>query len=254
MSELLHGERRFPPPGVASLLRRGHPKTTTCLAFTLLEILVVITIMAVLAALVLPSARASLDKAEKMDSIAKMRAVHTALLMYAVDNQNVLPGTYNYSCPGATKYSEASWDVALIPYLEKFTDAMHVRRDRKIVHAGSEPRSFALNPVAVNLFGSLGPGAKAWGDVGVTQAADTGINLLTVRNPAKFCVFFEAFHASNLVGATAASVIGEPGNDPDPSKDLRLTGFYFLLADGHVEWSPPPYNFEAFRDEHFRAN
>jgi type II secretory pathway pseudopilin PulG len=229
-------------------------KRTKRLAFTLLEMLVVVSIIIVLAALVVPSVRSSLDKTEKMDSVAKMRAIHTALLLYAADNQNRLPGTYNYATPGAAKYPEASWDVCLIPYLDKFEEAMHVKRDRKIVHAGPEPRSFALNPVVVNLFGSLGPGPGAWGEVGVTQAANTGINLLTVKSPSKFCVFFEAFHAQNSVGVTAVSIIGEPGNDPDPAKDLRKTGFYFQLADGHVEWSPPPYVFDSFRDAYFRAN
>jgi len=221
--------------------------------FTLIEILVTIAIIAVLAALLFPAIRPIIDKAGKLDSISKMRSIHAALQMYAADNNNKYPDVWNKNDPGAALYPDATWDVCLMPYLENFADTMHVRRDSKIIRESGQPRSFALTPTVVNLWGMMGPGG-AWGNFGATQPADVGINLSTIKRPSKFCILFEAFHTRNILGSVGVSVTGEPANDPDPAKDLRKIGFYFLLADGHVEWYPPPYNQDAFSQDYFHAD
>jgi prepilin-type N-terminal cleavage/methylation domain-containing protein len=60
--------------------------------FSLVEVLVVLGIVAVLAALVIPTALRSQRAAERADSSARLRAMSQAILLYATDHQQTLPG------------------------------------------------------------------------------------------------------------------------------------------------------------------
>lgn len=61
-------------------------------AFSLVEVLVVLGIVVVLAALVVPMALRSQRAAERADSSARLRTMSQAILLYATDHQQTLPG------------------------------------------------------------------------------------------------------------------------------------------------------------------
>ncbi|MFM8763518.1 MAG: type II secretion system protein, partial [Spartobacteria bacterium] len=62
-------------------------------AFTVIEILVVIAIVAVLAALLFPAMSAALDRAKDTKCISNLRQIGTAVQLYANENNgNIVPG------------------------------------------------------------------------------------------------------------------------------------------------------------------
>ncbi len=62
--------------------------------FTLVELLVVISIIAILAALLLPALNASREKAQSVKCLGNMKQLGTASLSYLSDNNDYLPGAY----------------------------------------------------------------------------------------------------------------------------------------------------------------
>jgi prepilin-type N-terminal cleavage/methylation domain-containing protein/prepilin-type processing-associated H-X9-DG protein len=79
-------------------------------AFTLIEMLVVIAIMALLASLLTPAVRSGLDRAAMTSCASNMRQIGAGMLQFATENQGKLP-------PGGARNVEGRWTKHVGPYL-----------------------------------------------------------------------------------------------------------------------------------------
>ena len=61
--------------------------------FTLIELLVVIAIIAILAAILFPVFAQAREAARRSACLSNMKQISTALLMYAQDNDEILPAS-----------------------------------------------------------------------------------------------------------------------------------------------------------------
>jgi len=69
-------------------------------AFTLLELLVVVAIIAILAALLLPTLAAAKSKAKRVTCLNNLKQINLAVVLYAGDNQDTLPAEPNTTFGG----------------------------------------------------------------------------------------------------------------------------------------------------------
>jgi prepilin-type N-terminal cleavage/methylation domain-containing protein/prepilin-type processing-associated H-X9-DG protein len=107
--------------------------------FSLIELLVVITIIAVLAALLLPALALAKEKGRQASCVNAVRQQSLAVLMYAADNTDLLPPTaYNDSYG-----NEVDWPSLLDPYLHQVTRIHLCPSDMN-----SKVNSYGLNELA----------------------------------------------------------------------------------------------------------
>ena len=113
---------QLPQPGVLlrgeqsdAVATRSRPK-----AFTLVELLVVIGIIALLVAILLPALSAAREQAKTVQCASNLRQVHMALTMYAYDNNGLIPpwGATIAKLPPATGNAFPYWTNFLSPVLQ----------------------------------------------------------------------------------------------------------------------------------------
>ena len=89
-------------------------------AFTLIELLIVVAILAILAALLLPALRGAREKAKSMECVNNLRQIHLGFHLFAGDNDNRYPWSYSwndslgnagYFGAGETYYGRKRWPV-----------------------------------------------------------------------------------------------------------------------------------------------
>ncbi len=107
--------------------------------FTLIELLVVIAVIAILAALLLPSLARAKEKGRQASCINSVRQQTLAVLMYADDHANVLPPTAYADASG----KEVNWPMLLDPYLNHVSKIHLCPTDQ-----GSRLNSYGLNELA----------------------------------------------------------------------------------------------------------
>ncbi|RRJ96772.1 prepilin-type cleavage/methylation domain-containing protein [Opitutaceae bacterium TAV4] len=160
-------------------------------AFTLIELLTVIAIIGVLAAIIIPTVGKVRSTARKVTCTNNMRQITTAALLFAADNRDQLPGffynpTYN------------RWDFNILRVISKsstgqppYSRILHCPLDNKKRPAAAQlrPRSYAYNPY---LFAGYTGGTPATNKV--------GIELGKIANPSQMAMLTE--HYSNAAGTT----------------------------------------------------
>jgi len=80
---------------------------TSCQAFTLIELLTVVAIVAILASLVIPAVSGMIDSSHKAVCTSNLRNVGTALNLYIADNDGYLPAGVNRVVRGQLAYPPA---------------------------------------------------------------------------------------------------------------------------------------------------
>ena len=122
-----------------SARRRAPNSTRMQPAFTLVELLVVIAVIALLAALLLPALAGAKEKGRQAACINNVRQQALAVFMYAQDQNDLLPPVAYTDTNG----DDVTWPTLLDPYINYVSKTHLCPSDRS-----SKQSSFGLNELA----------------------------------------------------------------------------------------------------------
>ena len=207
-----------------------HQKSKSA-AFTLVELLVVIGIIAVLMAILLPTLRRSRDAARRVECAANMRTLAMAYIQYAGENRYGLP-IADVSAAGAwvkdnnTDNSTAPLKASL---LMKFLNS-----DIKVFHCAAD-YSNHLRSYSVNSYLNCVQSAKNLWKIPAIDRLDSA------QNAAKVVLMVEEFDPRTTTNQNSFVIktggLATPSNSwVDVPAHFHFTGCNVSFLDGHAEY------------------
>jgi prepilin-type processing-associated H-X9-DG protein/prepilin-type N-terminal cleavage/methylation domain-containing protein len=215
-------------------------------AFTLVELLVVVGVIAILFALLMPAMNRARELARVAQCNSNLRQIHTGVLLYATDyNGWIMPPTYqiNTSLPPGQKLTlggSPAWaDVLLRISTTRWTPPKQYVTNREAVYCPSQvPRavnggrgSYALNSRMFTaptgpVFAIVEPGVPA------TEADVTNnyYNLLRTRFPSQMYLMVDA-SLTSLLPSASQNYAWVTGHESFRHQNRANV----LFHDGHIE-------------------
>jgi prepilin-type N-terminal cleavage/methylation domain len=210
----------------ASLRRSG-------LGFTLIELLVVIAIIAILAAILFPVFAQARAKARQTACLSNQKQIGTALMIYAQDFDETLPGNHNANAealglelgfmdPGSVR----NWAKSLMPYVKNLAVWECPQ---------AEPRNLTASPQYNYSFTSGAGNTNLYLNGIVADRA-----LAVIPNPADIIFVHETSVLTRTcqvrprvtaIGATTYTEANTPTYDY-----IHNAGANLLFCDGHAKW------------------
>ncbi len=204
-------------------------------AFTLLELLVSMTIVLVLAGLIFPVYRASVEKSFQVSTANSLRSIGNATLLYANDNDGQLPGPFYSSFNAWYKQGDGSLGSRLYSYLGEPAPKTTSQEAKALGNLGNmRNRLKADSPVYLlnmMLIPANLPRLKPFGyagDVPVTPPARL-ISLVNYKPSQTWAMQDADQQNPNLAGTTASWFSSLPKQPVNGS--VRMNLFF----DWHVE-------------------
>ncbi len=223
--------------------------------FTLMELLVVIEIMAIIAAIAFPVFVRARDMARQATCVSNLKQMATATMLYVQDYDERLPSCYMRDTPPFAidpltllQPYLRNWDVLFCP--ERHTVLSRCRDPRDGLRPGGRCMGYGYN------WGS----GLAWGDSfakgdGLVRSPDAagraveGVLLAEVTEPSHCFLYgdtndywFVTLLREAMPGVRKGGDPGAPTNGVDqPYEGPRHRGGnQFVFVDGHVTWLPFP--------------
>lgn len=137
-----------------------HPTAKS--GFTLVELLVVITIIGILIALLLPAVQAAREAARRMQCANNLKQIGIALHLHLEAQQWFPPGHYWSPLGDGRGFQEATWVTYLLPYLEQ-GNVFAMADPNKVFGNGNAGgpwnRETSATPIPLFFCPSIGPAA-----------------------------------------------------------------------------------------------
>ncbi len=246
--------------------------SVTRFAFTLVELLVVLAIIGILAAILFPVFAQARAKARQTSCLSNLRQVGAAVQMYAQDYDEQVVRTELEE--GNTEYF---WGDMLQPYLKSWQILVCPEVNQKLVFGAGAPAyseqwsyNYGINDIiAANCVDADDPACRHIGVAGQPLAA--------ITTPASTLLIADNLPAAEDTGDGDNNVLGHSrheinwqwgrreaaqltvGGKSQDGYPRHSGGFVFLLADGHAKYrkreKKANHTFEAgTKDEEWLAN
>jgi prepilin-type N-terminal cleavage/methylation domain-containing protein/prepilin-type processing-associated H-X9-DG protein len=207
-------------------------------AFTLIELLTVIAIIGILAALVIPTVGNVRKSANSAKCLSNLRQIGNAFSLYAADNKGRLPRGGLNPRPTDPAIFDALWMTAISSYIQRAGVATH-----EVYRCPSEP--VQADPARINTTNQYG-GSRAMERSGSTVlATGLGARMEEIPNPARTFLVVDAWvqQSGVTIGVTPrtvmtyAEITAATSGAPEASTTVSFrhsTGVNCLFVDGHT--------------------
>lgn len=216
-----------------------HNKSHDKRAFTLIELLVVIAIIAILAGILFPFVRKSLESGRSAKSVSNLSSIGKAILGYAADNNMCLP-TLTDKLPWQKLY----WTDQIKPYIGDRTYNLSNNQDL-LYRPKIYENPYYTNPDQHQFVGDYG--ANRHVIVYVDQASSTfpvrPVRLMQITNSSKIVMVANSQgNPANGIGGTwyihTPDFLAAPGLKAGHPQPIFNNVVHALFVDGHVEVIP----------------
>jgi prepilin-type N-terminal cleavage/methylation domain-containing protein len=189
-------------------------------AFTLIELLTTIGVVAVLCAVAIPVVNTSKEQARKVDAVNKIRQLGIATRLYVAEKDGRLPGS---------QHSGNSWVAGLMPYLGLDATNPDVEAMKRVYRSPGDQNKTRLYSYAINDFLLPNPSGARHLDYSRVARLEAPSQTLLFTEAKETHTGSDHFHFARF-GYNATRFAGSVATE------RYQKGNVYLYADGRAEW------------------